>query len=124
MINKKGFILKVLVLLLLASMTITIKASAQVGWESIRRDRMLQIAEAYSTYRWIGSEHNRAHDDETRIHTPDAVLPYPQDDTDHTGWWIYGENIGIPYFWGGSIAIRADEDGLNPGADFGLDPIY
>jgi hypothetical protein len=63
--------------------------------EEINRFEILSIANQYATYRWVATEAHKEHSG--RLHTPDAMTVYDSVHN-HGGWWIYGENVGIPYF--------------------------
>ena len=118
-LSKKRLTLKVVIVALLISMTITTRPSAQIlsSPENLIRDDMMLIAERYATKVWTANEWNIMHSG--YLHTPDAVtdiynpMQHPQQPPNHQiGWWELGENIGVPYYWIGSTAIGDADLGL------------
>ncbi|NQU50363.1 MAG: hypothetical protein HQ519_17075 [Planctomycetes bacterium] len=88
-------------------------AEAAVEAELQARQRIVQIAEEYVNHQWSGSEKNAFHGaDEWRnqIDTPDQMrLP------DH-GWSLSGgENVGVPYQWGGFSSLDEFNQGIAAG---------
>lgn len=109
-LNKALHSWKVLVILLLASLTISATAPSiplLTNEDDISRADMLAIAERYVTYRWTATQSNMTHPnlDGGIVDTPDAMTA---EGLANQGWWVYGENIGIPYYWGGTTTVEDD----------------
>lgn len=109
-LNKALHSWKVLVVLLLASLTISATAPSiplLTNEDDISRADMLAIAERYVTYRWTATQSNMLHPnlDGGIVDTPDAMTA---EGLANHGWWVYGENIGIPYYWGGTTTVEDD----------------
>lgn len=91
--------------------------SVRAQGDDIRRVDMLEIAERYATYEWVATVANWRHDGV--VDTPDAES---DDGRAFGGWWVYGQNTGIPYYWGGWSSIADDPGGPYP--DLNLIPDY
>ena len=102
-LTTKHYALGVLILVMLISVTVSPASSAPIQSEEIYRGEILAIANEYATYTWTATESHIAHNG--NLHTPDAETVY-NSVHNHGGWWKYGENVGIPYFWGGATAIQ------------------
>ncbi len=68
---------------------------------TVTRREVIKTAREYTALRWIGSKKYAFHGidaDGLRVDTPDALAGTPQ----RNGfWWKEGENVGMPYQWGG-----------------------
>ncbi len=102
-LTTKHYALGALILVMSISVTVSPASSAPIQSEEIYRGEILAIANEYATYTWTATESHIAHNG--NLHTPDAETVY-NSVHNHGGWWKYGENVGIPYFWGGATAVQ------------------
>jgi hypothetical protein len=95
----------------LLTLCLTYHAEAQV-----KRDEAIRIAEEYRNLRWTASGANAFHGkdaDGIWVDTPDAGFSRPGT---RPGWWQPGgENVGIPYKWGGFSSPKEFRAGLKKG---------
>lgn len=83
--------------------------TAAVEDNTLTRDEMISIAEAYTIYTWISTEENSIHGTDPKgvnVDTPDR-----DSFADWPPWkgWSPGENTGVPYKWGGFSCIPESE---------------
>lgn len=82
----------------------------------VKRDEAIRIAEEYRNLRWTASEANVFHGKDANgiwVDTPDASFSRPGT---RPGWWrAGGENIGMPYKWGGFSSPKEFRAGLKKG---------
>lgn len=93
------------------SMTKSSSADELTDPYAVTREDMITIADRYVDYRWTGTASNVSHGQGGGVDTPDGSWCL-----NHTGWcWQLApvENVGIPYYWGGSTAIGDTDLHLN-----------
>ena len=85
--------------------------------DTLTRDEIIEIADAYKDHKWTPSEKNIFHGmapDGFRVETPNEGYQKPTGEA--YGWWIPNkENIGIPYQWGGFSSLSDFDKGIEEG---------
>jgi len=88
---------------------------------AVTRDEIMNTAKSYKSHLWTASEGNVCHnkvvwkkDKRVRIDTPDENCGSA---CSGLGWWgAEGENIGMPYKWGGFNTLESFDNGIRAGA--------
>ena len=78
----------------------------------MQRQQIIATALRYATHTWHAQPEHACHTQD--INTPDAA---------HGGWWQVGENVGVPYCWGGASTLEAFDAGLACGKFAGNVPL-
>lgn len=88
----------------------------QLANAQVKRGEAIRIAEEYRNLRWTASEENAFHgkdSDGIWVDTPDEGFSRPGT---RPGWWrAGGENLGMPYKWGGFSSPKEFRAGLKKG---------
>lgn len=89
------------------------------GGATITRAEVIARAREYTSLRWQGRAELSLHGadaDGQRVDTPDAC---PETDRRKGFWWKVGENVGMPYKWGGFDTPQQFLERLR-----GAEPVY
>lgn len=89
--------------------------SARAQSATITRGEALQIADSYVNHRWKASAENLRHGKvgTVEIHTPDREGGHGQ--PAEACWILAGENVGVPYKWGGWDSLANFDAGIRAG---------
>lgn len=78
----------------------------------MQRQQIIDTALRYTAHTWHAQPEHACHTQD--INTPDAA---------HGGWWQVGENVGVPYCWGGASTLEVFDAGLACGKFAGNVPL-
>lgn len=74
--------------------------------------QIIDKALRYAAHTWQARPEHACHTQ--TVNTPDAA---------HGGWWQVGENVGVPYCWGGASTLEDFDAGLAQGKFAGNVPL-
>lgn len=78
----------------------------------MQRQQIIDTALRYAAHTWHARPEHACHTQD--INTPDAA---------HGGWWQVGENVGVPYCWGGNSTMEEFDGALSRGKFAGNVPL-
>lgn len=78
----------------------------------MQNQQAIDMALRYAAHVWTARAEHSCHTQD--INTPDAA---------HGGWWEIGENIGMPYCWGGNSTMEEFDAALSHGKFAGNVPL-